>query len=212
MRVDRRWFLFVPTLLILLAATQVPADSDENEGTIRWDILHVGTFGPPVEILAGGQASARANDCSPPGSTSCSKITLTGQGTFEVGEPDEVTGGGTWQTFDNTGASTGSGTYQVTRLVRFEQAPGVQIAGLDDDIGNGTLSDNIAGLVYLQVAYSDGSRGILVTSCHLSGAPPTPATVFEGITASKGFVDYWNREAPVPMVDGNRTSLHVLSN
>ena len=37
----------------------------------------------------------------------------------------------------------------------------------------------------------------------------TPNTVFEGITASKSFVDYWNRVAPVPNVDGNRTVFHT---
>jgi len=49
-------------------------------------------------------------------------------------------------------------------------------------------------------------------SCHLPGAgpPTTPETVFEGITATKGFVAYWNREAPLPGVDANRTLFHVL--
>ena len=61
----------------------------------------------------------------------------------------------------------------------------------------------------------DGSKGILVVSCGLPGNPlPGPAgspdTIFEGITASKGFVDYWNRAAPVPKVDGNRTLFHAL--
>ena len=38
-----------------------------------------------------------------------------------------------------------------------------------------------------------------------------PPSIFEGITASKGFVDYWNRVAPVGGVDGNRTLFHVLA-
>jgi len=33
--------------------------------------------------------------------------------------------------------------------------------------------------------------------------------VFEGVTASKGFVSYWNRQAPVDGVDANRTLFHV---
>ena len=57
----------------------------------------------------------------------------------------------------------------------------------------------------MSIDYSDGSRGILVVSCHLAG---TPDSVFEGITASKGFVDFWNREAPVDGRDGNRTVFH----
>ena len=44
----------------------------------------------------------------------------------------------------------------------------------------------------------------------LTGPAGSPDSVFEGITASKGFVDYWNRAAPVPMVDDNRTLFHVL--
>ncbi len=66
-----------------------------------------------------------------------------------------------------------------------------------------------AGLVVLSIAYDDdGSRGILVVSCHLVG---TPDSVFEGITAPKGFVDFWNREAPAGGVDANRTVFHILS-
>ena len=63
-----------------------------------------------------------------------------------------------------------------------------------------------AGLAVLRIQYSDGERGILVVSCHLAG---TPDSVFEGITASKGFVDYFNSQAPIPGVDANRTLFHV---
>jgi hypothetical protein len=46
-------------------------------------------------------------------------------------------------------------------------------------------------------------------SCHLVG---TPNSVFEGITASKGFVDYWNREAPPPPPgNADRTTFHVTA-
>jgi hypothetical protein len=41
--------------------------------------------------------------------------------------------------------------------------------------------------------------------------PGAPASIFEGITASKGYTDYWSRVAPVPAVDGNRTLFHLLS-
>jgi hypothetical protein len=64
-----------------------------------------------------------------------------------------------------------------------------------------------AGLAVLRVEYSDGEDGVLTVSCALPGSP---ASIFEGITASKSFVDYWNRLAPVPMVDGNRTNFHVV--
>jgi hypothetical protein len=39
-------------------------------------------------------------------------------------------------------------------------------------------------------ACSDGSRGVLSVSCGLNG---TPANVFEGIIASKGFVEFWDQ-------------------
>src|SRR5437762_1264703 len=54
----------------------------------------------------------------------------------------------------------------------------------------------------------------------LSGNPPpqgpdaAPASIFEGITASKGFAGYWNRVAPVGSpgtANANRTLFHILS-
>src|SRR5439155_24466713 len=67
---------------------------------------------------AGGVASAFANDNS--------KITLTGTGTFRSnpGNPQDVTGGGSWTTYASGGSVTGSGTYQVTGLVSYVLAPG----------------------------------------------------------------------------------------
>jgi len=100
-------------------------------------------------------------------------ITLTGSGTFQPDDPEEVTGGGTWMV--STGAS---GTYHVTELVRFNLAPG--------SVSNPSIH---AGLAFLRIAYSDGSRGVLAVGCHLPG---TPDAVAEGSTASKGFADYFN--------------------
>ena len=164
---------------------------------MRWDIISV-NFATGT-ASAGGVASARANDNS--------KITLTGSGTFRSnpGNPQDVTGGGTWETLTTAGASTGSGTYEVTGFVRFEVAPGT-FPLQHDNIGNS--ADVRAGLLVVRVAYSDGSEGTLVVSCHLTG---TPDAVFEGVTASKGFVDYWNREAPpAPPGDADRTNFHVI--
>ncbi len=163
----------------------------------RWDIIDV-NFGTGT-LSAGGVASARANDGS--------KITLTGSGTFRSnpGSPQDVTGGGTWQTFDAGGGSTGSGSYTVTGLVSFTLAPGTPPLP-HDNIGN--LADNHAGLVMVRISYDDGSEGVLRVSCHLVG---TPDAVFEGVTASKGFVDFWNREAPpAPPGNANRTDFHVI--
>jgi hypothetical protein len=164
---------------------------------MRWDIISVNFS--TLTLSAGGIASGRANDNS--------KITLTGSGTFRSnsGDPQDVTGGGTWETFGMGGASTGSGMYQVTGFVRFEVAPGT-FPLQHDNVGN--PADVRAGLLVVGVAYSDGSEGTLVVSCHIVG---TPDAVFEGVTASKGFVDYWNREAPpAPPGNANRTAFHVI--
>jgi hypothetical protein len=210
MKTKARWTsgIAVVSLVVLGAMTAGLPVVHGQAAHVRWDIISV-DFATGT-LSAGGIASARANDCVPPGSTNCSKITLTGSGTFVApaggnGSTSATTGGGTWETFDNTGASTGSGTYAVTGLVRWQQAPGTPPLP-NDNIGN--LADSRAGLVVLRLSYDDGSRGVLVFSCHLVG---TPNAVFEGITASKGFVDYWNREAPpAPPGNANRTNFHLL--
>jgi hypothetical protein len=61
----------------------------------------------------------------------------------------------------------------------------------------------------LRIVYSDGSDGVLLISCNVPGEG-TPPSVFEGITVSKDSIDYWNRNNPVPGVDGNRTAIHIL--
>jgi hypothetical protein len=158
---------------------------------MRWDIIDV-DFATGT-ASAGGVASAFADDNS--------KITLTGSGTFRSnsGKPQDVTGGGTWET------STGSGTYEVTGFVSYVLAPGT-FPLPNDNIGN--PADVRAGLAVLKISYSDGSDGVLFVSCHITG---TPDNVFEGVTASKGFVDYFNREAPpAPPGNANRTNFHVI--
>ena len=114
-----------------------------------------------------------------------SKILVAGTGTFEVGEDTEVTGGGTWATFNASGVATGSGKFRVTRLVKFDLAPGSASAQ-----GHPTFH---AGLAFLRIVYDDGSKGVLVVSCSLNFfGPTTPPSVPEGFSASKGFVDYWH--------------------
>lgn len=159
---------------------------------VRWDIVSI----VPPNVSAGGIAKAKANNGS--------QITLTGSGTFVApagggGTSSAVTGGGTWAT------SAASGVYEVTGLVRWEQAPGT-FPPLNDLIGS--AADARAGLAVLRIAYDDGSQGILVVSCNLAGA--TTADVFEGVTASKGRTDFWNRVAPAAGVNANRTVFHLL--
>jgi hypothetical protein len=198
MRNNRRWFrisltlLALPLIFVLFAG----ADRDDRkETTYRWDIVKITSFNP-ITVFEGGFASALANDGS--------RITVTGNGTFEPREPDEVTGGGNWSTFAPDGTTvTGNGTYRVQQLVRFDVAPGVMTAGTVDNIpgAKGDLTDNRAGLLFVRIAYSDGSKGVLVVSCALDGSP---AAIFEGITASKGYTDYWN-----PLQE-NITLFHIL--
>src|SRR6266516_5478816 len=94
---------------------------------MRWDIIDV-NFATGT-LSAGGVASAQANDGS--------EITLTGSGTFRSnpGNPQDVTGGGAWQTFDAGGGPTGSGSYTVTGFVSFTLAPGGPPLP-NDNIGN----------------------------------------------------------------------------
>jgi len=189
----RRWLSGIAAVLLLITTTVSVAFAQAAH--VRWDIVSI-DFAAGT-ISAGGVAFARANDGS--------RIKLTGSGTFVApasgGQSSAVTGGGTWETSGPIGAA--SGTYRVIGLVRWDQAPGT-LPPLIDNIGN--PANARAGLVILRIEYSDGSRGILVVSCQLVG---TPGSVFEGVTASKGFVDFWSREAPVGGVDENRTLFHA---
>jgi len=200
MKTKRFWPVGLAVLLVLMllgSALFVTRTSAAGQ-KYRWDIISV-DFSTGT-LSAGGHASAIANDGS--------SITLTGEGTFNsasnFGNRD-VTGGGTWQTFDPSGKSTASGTYQVTSFVSFTVAPGTPPLPHDNI---GILKDNRAGLLFVTIQYSDGSTGVLTFSCHLVG---TPDSVFEGIRVSQGFVDYWNgNPPPAPPGNANRTTFHIL--
>ncbi len=187
------WVLGIAVaVLVVLGGAAVARASDET--TVRWDIIHL----TGSNITAGGVASARAADSS--------KITVTGSGTFKMedGKFEDVKGGGTWT------IGSASGTYRAREVVVFTPAPGTLPAAINDGIGN--KANASSGLLVLRISYNDGSKGSLVVSCDLPvGAP---ASLFEGITATKGFVGFWNREAPNgpppdPFVDANRTLFHV---
>jgi len=169
-------------------AGTLPATAAGSQNSLmRWDLISVDFVA--LTASAGGTASAFANDNS--------KITLTGTGTFRSnsGNSQNVTGGGTWET------STGSGTYEVTGFVSYVVAPGT-FPLAHDNIGN--PADARAGLAVLKISYNDGSDGVLTVSCTIAG---TPAAVFEGITATKGYVDYLRPDVPG---NNNRTLFHVL--
>src|SRR2546422_4587439 len=121
MRVHRRWFLAIAVLLLpLFLLVVAKARGDREETTVRWDIISLQPPPPaaPRNVLPGGFASARANDGS--------KITLTGSGTFEPGEADDVTGGGRWKTFCPSGDQNRSGTLLGKKIVSFYEALGTQ--------------------------------------------------------------------------------------
>ena len=191
--------LVLVSLAVLLAMTVASPVVRGQAQHVRWDIASISL--PGVTLNPGGQASAKDNIND--------TITLTGTGTFVApagggGTSSAVTGGGSWTITTASGSS--SGTYQVTGLVRWEEAPGT-FPGTFDNIGN--ASDFRPGLAVLRIQYNDGSHGILAVSCQGAG---TPGTVFEGITASKDFVDFWNRVAPSgtpATANANRTAFHL---
>src|SRR5260370_15920235 len=137
MRLNKWWILGAALSLLPVL---VVADTRDDAATIRWDIIHIVTFSPSGKVIAeGGMASALAQNKS--------TITLTGSGTFTVGDSDDVTGGGTWQTVAPPPESTThSGTYRVTRLVRFDVAPAAHARNPKDPIAATTLPPTPAHL------------------------------------------------------------------
>jgi hypothetical protein len=196
MRINLRRVLFgaVLTAGAMAALLTGFASGAPNGAThVRWDIIST-TGIPPAPINPGGHASATAPD----GDT----ITLTGSGHFVApangGGSSAATGGGTWTT-----TSDGSGTYEVTALVSWQRANDQTNVGFVDNIDEGTRTNGVA---VLEVAFSDGSTGVLTVGCHGPGAPPG---IFEGIATTKGFKTYYNVPAPVGGVDAGRTLFHV---
>lgn len=198
MTINRRWCLVVTgTLLFLGVGIAAQADDDT---TLRWDIINVAlTPGSPPTISAGGKAFATARN------PSSLQIELTGHGTFQPGEPRDVTGGGTWVTYSGCPGAcvpTGSGMYKVTRLASWE-FDNLQLLVLNDLIGPHAANGNAV----LRIWYSDGSTGILGIGCHGPGANDG---ILEGVIASKGFVTYWDAAASPITVDTNHTVFHFV--
>jgi hypothetical protein len=193
LRLSRRQVLKGAGAVGVLGALGIPTTVFADGTKVRWDLIHIdfNTLPGPT-ISAGGVLSAHAEGES--------KITLTGSGTFRAGEDGGVTGGGTWKTFTSTGAKTGGGTYVAQRLVSWDKAPGALPNTFQDHIGK--LADTSAGLALLKIRYSDGSRGVLTISCNLG-----VGAVFEGFTATKGYVDYFMPEPPAT----ERTVFHIMS-
>ncbi len=182
------------SLILLLAFGNMTPSVAGAAPTIRWDTISL-TFPDGVPTIdAGGSDYALAADLT--------TIQISGSGTFGGGVPP--TGGGTWATSGASG--TASGTFTVTGLVRFDVAPGSLPPGFVDNIG--APANTRSGLAILRIKYSDGSGGTLVVSCHQPVG--SPSGIFEGITATKGFVGFHERVPPVPGVNANRTLFHIV--
>ena len=191
------WVFVVVSLAALLSMTfPLPVVQGAAE-QIRWDIVNRNPTTTPPTISAGGVAFASAD--------ANHTIKFTGSGTFVApasgGTSSAATGGGTWETF-TSGVSTGSGTYFVTSLASWQFASFQTAGALNDLIGTGGANGN----AILRIQYSDGSEGVLGVGCEGPGAPEG---IQEGVIATKSFVTYWTRQAPVPGINANRTSFHV---
>ena len=199
-----RFFLMSASVVAALAAALwIGASGVRADGAdyVRWDIINVTvplSATPPVTTISSGGVAFALADAN-------LKIQLTGSGTFVApasgGESSAVTGGGTWETFDGA-TSTGSGTYHVRRLVSWQFA-NFQLPVTTDLIGPNGANGN----AILRIQYSDGSEGVLSVGCHGPGAP---AGIQEGVIATKGYFTYWTAPVPLPTVNANRTSFHIL--
>jgi len=136
-------------VLLVVSPLASSASGGSRNTKYQWDIINF-DFATST-ITAGGHASAFATGSG--GSIHTGKITVTGHGTFRSnpGNPQDVTGGGTWQTFDGTGSPSGSGRYQVTGFVDFHVAPGSLPDSVTDN--SGIKADVRSGLAVFQIAY-----------------------------------------------------------
>jgi hypothetical protein len=187
----------------LAMPTGVLADEETSEHRVRWDVASIDFTA--FSVNPGGHASARSNDGD--------RITITGSGTFPNVRNKcrrDVTGGGTWTipSASDPRCFSGGGTYNVVELLSWTPAA-TKFPLPHDNIGE--IEDATSGLAKLRVAYSNDTHGVLTVSCQLLvGSAGAPTCIFEGITASMDWEDFWNRESPTPGVNGNRTVFHFV--
>jgi hypothetical protein len=207
-----RSFVVVAVLVGLIGtftfgAFGVSAQEDTAANAYRWDIFQFAgddPFNQPFASGEGGVAYAYAQDST--------IIMLTGSGTFQMDDPTAVTGGGSWTTFPSHGLRpTGEGTYTVTELISFVEAPGITPPIIGDTVAERT--DARAGLAVMRITYADvdgnpAGTGVLTVSSRL--AQDSPASIFVGVTATKDFTAYWDRFEPVRYVNANRANFHVI--
>lgn len=179
---------------LLSIAVYLPAAQGEAD-RVRWDIIHMNPATTPATLTPGGVAFASTRN------PSTLSIKLTGSGTFKPDDPEEVTGGGTWETFSGT-MSTGSGSYEVTKVVSWQFARS-GLGSFIDLIDDGTSAN---GNAVLRIHYSDGGDGVLGIGCE---GPGPNIGIVEGVIATKDHVTYWDAQAPVGGLDANRTLFHI---
>ncbi len=158
--------LLILAALLILPLAAISQNNGNGNGNnqiwVRWDIAVVADGA----ISAGGTMPVHRfppvctqTEChsGPP------EILLTGTGTFQYGKDKgnkqhPVTGGGTWtvMTYD----STTSGTFDVTDVTSFGEAPAFGGVVPPDNIGD--AADARGGTAILSVKYSDGTEGIMV--------------------------------------------------
>src|SRR5438552_15578719 len=149
---------------------------------IRWDMISVQFRAPsaPNIVSAGGADSAVNNDAT---GMPKLRITITGSGTFSPWDPTDVTGGGDYTIRNLKGDVVDSGSYTVTALVSWvldslSPSPPVVV----NNVTNTSAEDFLNGLAIFRIAYTDGSKGILVVSCAGPGASEKP---YAGISDNK---------------------------
>lgn len=185
----------------------IDTNAQDDTTAYRWDIFQFvddDPFNEPFASGEGGVAYAYAQDGT--------IIMLTGSGTFQMDDPTAVTGGGTWKTYPEHGLRvTGEGTYTVTELISFVEAPGYIPPVIGDNIAERT--DARSGLAVMRIVFEDADgnpvdSGVLTVSSRL--ALDAPASVFVGVTVTKGYTAYWDRFEPVRGVNANRANFHVI--
>lgn len=205
-----RSFLVISMLVGLIGGLAFginSASAQDTANVYRWDIFQFvddDPFNEPFVSGEGGVAYAYAQDNT--------IIMLTGSGTFHLDDPTAVTGGGTWKTYPEHGMKvTGEGTYTVTELISFVEAPGYIPPIIGDTIAERT--DARSGLAVMRIEYADADgnpagAGVLTVSSRL--AMDAPASIFVGVTVTKDFTAFWDRFEPVRGVNANRANFHVI--
>jgi hypothetical protein len=134
MKMRKSWVLLA-LIAVALAAISFPIYRARADGDSQFQF----------NITPAASGNSRAHSLAEDGS----KIFFKGTGTFQPDDPEEVTGGGMWETKDSGGNITGSGSWQPTRLVKFNLRPEV-------------FAPNPAvkgGLAFFQIRYDDGAIG-----------------------------------------------------